>query len=125
MQPTLENITDVLDALHSLGPKTVIITSLMIDDTCFLFASQKDSVKLKIAIPLKKHKFTGTGDLFSALLLAHLSLGIQEACERSVDIIQAILVKTLEVRKDGYELAIVHSAKLIQGTPRSHTSIFI
>jgi pyridoxine kinase len=124
MKPKPENIKLVLQELHRKGPDVVIITSVVVDDlTCMLYGSSKvENICFELQISLRKEfLFTGTGDTFAASLLAHLEdFGILEASERAVDTMYAILEKTLDVRKNGCELAIVQSASLILNPQRLH-----
>ena len=125
-----DTILKVFDKLHSMGPRTVVITSVLENGTCYLYASVarnthtqqvSDCFQFKIEIQLLiPQQFTGTGDLFSALLLANCQrFPFANACERSVDSVHAVLQKTIEFRTRGCELAIVQSASAIVDPPRS------
>jgi pyridoxal/pyridoxine/pyridoxamine kinase len=58
MKPDSENIKQVLEKLHSLGPKIVIITSVELNNELVLFGSM-ESVKFQIKIPKYSQHFTG------------------------------------------------------------------
>ena len=124
-----DTILNVFDKLHSMGPRTVVITSVLENGTCYLYASIARNTytqqvsgcfQFKIEIQLIPQQFTGTGDLFSALLLANCQkFPFAKACERSVDSVHAVLQKTIEFRTRGCELAIVQSASVVVDPPRS------
>ena len=123
IKPNIDNINLVLDKLHLLGPRIVIITSVE-SNGYFLYGSYKE---YRFRIPLKmvtkndseSINFTGTGDVFSALLLAqlHLKDDLRSACVCVVDTIYAILKNTINIRVKGCELALVQSASLILNPP--------
>ena len=112
------SVKQVFEKLHAMGPATVVITSVLENGKCFLYGSNK-SIQFQLEIELIHQHFTGTGDLFSALLLANLvKYPLPQACEKSVDSIHGILSRTLEIRKTGCELALVQSANLILNPPK-------
>jgi pyridoxine kinase len=120
MKITTSNIGVILNKLHQLGPRIVIITSVRDGGDIVLYGSSKiEEVVFEIRVPFKDCSFGGTGDLFTALLVAYLEKhGVLEACERAIDTIQAVLDHTVATRKQGCELAIVQSASLILNPPR-------
>ena len=71
---TIRNQSDILRAintLHAMGPKRIIVTSTQFGDQA-LYASISDTDRdhmLKATFRQVKGSFTGTGDLFVALLL--------------------------------------------------------
>ncbi|ORY39969.1 pyridoxal kinase [Rhizoclosmatium globosum] len=103
-----------LDKLHSLGPKTVVITSVdwgAGSQTWSMFVSHSstnsDSVtRFKIDFPRLVGSFTGTGDLFAALLLARIideeagnvitPKSLIRACELAVATMHHVLLETVE-----------------------------
>ena len=118
---TSTNIAKIMIMLHEMGPRTVIVTSVLENKNLSLYASDGQTI-YEIAIPLIGESFTGTGDTFSALLIAHLnSLPLKDACLRAVDTMIAILRKTIEIRAINAsgmrELAIVQSRDLILNPP--------
>lgn len=58
---------------------------------------QGDALTFRIDFPKFPGRFTGTGDLFAALLLAHIGRGcsLPRACEQAVAIIHGVLKSTL------------------------------
>lgn len=101
MTLTTESIVESFNILHSLGPGIVIITSIEWNGHLFLYGSIKDSFIFKIEIPKIEIHFTGTGDLFGALLVGRIGNdrsadNVRQSCEQSVGIIQRILKRTEE-----------------------------
>eukprot|EP00898_Chlorokybus_atmophyticus_P001943 jgi/Chlat1/274/Chrsp1S03166 len=71
---TEEDAFKACDQLHGMGPEKVVITSLEVDDELLVLGSSASSEgvqRFRIRIPKLPAYFTGTGDLFAALLLAH------------------------------------------------------
>jgi pyridoxine kinase len=121
-----------LAALHGLGVPTVIITSVdwptAAPGTLTLLASsvgEQEGAPFQIAFPKFPGRFTGTGDLFAALLLAHVQAhGVREACVRAVTTLHAVLKRTLAECGEGEalpptmqarELRIIESRDVILG----------
>ncbi|KAK7063279.1 hypothetical protein SK128_022569 [Halocaridina rubra] len=104
---TIKNENDAMKAMewfHSQGVKTVVLSSTDLGDENELLGlasctSNGTATKLKIPIPRLPANFTGTGDLFAALLLAwmhHSDDNLQVAVEHTVSTMQAILHRTLK-----------------------------
>lgn len=98
---------DALKAMHVLqekGPSVVVLTSSSYEgsSTLVLLAISKDTPNnkyVRLEIPKLEAIFTGTGDLFTSMLLAWLNEhpnDLKLACEKTMSAIQAILRKTLE-----------------------------
>ncbi|KAI8818985.1 uncharacterized protein EV422DRAFT_128662 [Fimicolochytrium jonesii] len=117
---TLPHIRSSLTQLHAKSIPTIIITSTTLtdflppaaisanpDDWIYLIASQP-TTQTFFMIPMRKRQahFTGTGDLFGALLLANMDVPVKDtitasqhlkdACLRSVAVMQAVLDETTE-----------------------------
>ncbi|UJR15968.1 hypothetical protein I4U23_002887 [Adineta vaga] len=122
-----------LQSLHSLGPSHIIISSISADKTggtnamLQMYASSKKSDNnyqtFRIDFPYLSGCFTGTGDSFSALVLAwfHREKNLITACEKSISILHQILVKTIELSKlinthntCGNELSLIESRTAIE-----------
>ncbi|XP_065212409.1 pyridoxal kinase-like [Planococcus citri] len=104
---TLEKTLQAIDSLHNKGCKTVVMSSATYSDpnTLTTLASHADGNSRKrvmIEIPKLKARFTGTGDLFSALFLAWMSKtsDISAALENTVSTIYAIISKTMQFYED-------------------------
>jgi len=99
-----EDALEVMDALHSKGITTVILSSTELGSSSHLvgLASHlKDGHKtaVKILIPRLDAAFVGTGDLFTALSTAWLAKtggDLKLALERTVGTMQAVLGRTLQ-----------------------------
>lgn len=119
----------VLETLHSFGPKVVIITSIMIGNECYLYGSSLiENIVFKIHIPnYRREILTGTGDVFASILLCHLqTYNVSDAAVFAVDTMQAIIDRTLRTRTRGLELALIQSADLILNpTPKMHFATFL
>jgi pyridoxine kinase len=72
---TIEETARACGAIHAMGPATVLVTSLFVDDTpedCIdLFASGPDG-RFRARTPLLDIALNGTGDAAAALFFAHL-----------------------------------------------------
>jgi len=99
----------VCDRLHMLGPHTVVITSLALADfaesvtiiasTVRPQAHTGHPIALRVRVPRIHAYFTGTGDLFTALLLAWMHRcpeDLKLALEYAVAALQTVLVDTVE-----------------------------
>lgn len=66
---------------------------------CILFVGAKSRCRMVIPKQGNGIRFTGTGDLFAALFLAHSTLTKFDMCatlERTIASLQAVITKTLE-----------------------------
>ncbi|CAF3581301.1 unnamed protein product [Rotaria sordida] len=118
-----------LQSLHNMGPTRVIISSISAvklggkETMLQMYASSKNSDNqyeiFRIDFPYLEGCFTGTGDLFSALILAwfHRENNLISACEKSISILHQVLLKTLETSESinihntcGNELNLIESA---------------
>eukprot|EP00122_Pirum_gemmata_P011684 Pgem_evm1s10827 len=93
-----------LNFLLKRGPKAVILTSVSFknDDRIHIFGMDQENNTYKNSISKIEGYFTGTGDLFSALLLAWIDIdngNLESACKKVVSTLQAVLMKT----KDHFE----------------------
>lgn len=114
----IESMTDALEAIqwfHDKGVKTVALTSCNYrgPDVLVTLASHNEEYvstffTTEIDKQGKEIRFTGAGDLFAALFLAHSTLNdfdMSVALERTIYTVQAVITKTLsylpEDVKDG------------------------
>jgi pyridoxine kinase len=103
---TIQNAKAACLTLHTLGPRLVFITSMVLkgdDDTIAILASQqKDSGELemwRIDSPVLPGRFTGTGDLCTALLLAHTARdpdNLASAMEKVINTMYSVIKRTSE-----------------------------
>ena len=104
---SLENTLLAIDKLHKMGPKTVVLSSILLDrnsenDLTLICSCRLDDgsfSRARVDFPRIDARFTGTGDLFSALFLAWCVIYGEnkcgEACEKAVSTIHEILKKTV------------------------------
>lgn len=99
---TLDDVWEATATLHSFGPETVVISSSELCDENSLLCLGSTIVdgkqeKAMITFPKLKASYTGTGDLFSALLLAWMwqsKNNLKQSLEYTVATIQAVLQRT-------------------------------
>eukprot|EP00158_Paraphelidium_tribonemae_P002855 Partr_v1_DN25727_c1_g1_i3_m74868 putative Pyridoxal (Pyridoxine, vitamin B6) kinase len=101
---SVENGWKAIDDLHGHGVPFIVITSIPVgDEALVLLGSNKSGERFEISFKRLDAKFTGTGDLLAALILAFFEPGsldgLRVACEKSLSIMQAVLKKTLELRQ--------------------------
>ncbi|KAK4324007.1 hypothetical protein Pmani_005339 [Petrolisthes manimaculis] len=98
---------EVMEWFHEQGVKTVVLSSTDLgqEGELVVMASSianGSKTKLQIHIPQLPVNFTGTGDLFAALLLAwshHTNNDLKKAVENTLDTMQAILRRTLDLAR--------------------------
>lgn len=147
---TNDDMKRAIDAIHAMGPKTVIISSC--PSTCFdgvdgdgnpnmiyiagscccccCFKSMCGSenghaendcnVKKRFftKVPRIEGYFSGTGDLFSALVVGWMAKGhsAEEACERTVATLKVVLERTAAAKS--FELKLVQSKDAVENPPK-------
>lgn len=123
-------VWEAMDWFHERKIKTVVISSSDLGQPGMLraFLSQLDGPRLAMDIPKQGDKdlfFTGTGDLFASLFLAHshASGDVTEAFEKTIATLQAVIKRTVEllptsagepVKAWERELKLVQSKQLIE-----------
>ena len=106
----IQSISDAARAcqiLHAMGPEIIVITSVVFDadigknenPTISMIASQQnqsaEQEMWRIKCPLIPRRFTGTGDLCAALLLAHTdTLPLPQALEKTMNTMHAVIERT-------------------------------
>ncbi|XP_068905799.1 pyridoxal kinase [Tenebrio molitor] len=123
----VEDAWKAVDVLHSKGCRTVVVSSTELGNEKYLLALASNKVgasinKATIKIPKLPASFTGTGDLFAALLLAWMhktNNQLKESLERTVSTLQAVLKRTLssakgDVSAKAMELKLIQSKNDIQ-----------
>ncbi|XP_057373878.1 pyridoxal kinase-like isoform X2 [Daphnia carinata] len=122
---TITNENDAIECmeiLHKMGVKVVVISSSLLGPsgclTAFGSSKRSDSMEVwKLDIPRIPHLFTGTGDLFSALLLAwlHISNGdLSIAMANSLGSLQEVLRRTSAYADAQVKLGKTYGAKLLE-----------
>ena len=109
---TLSDLLEAVDALIARGPRTVLVTSAVAEDTppdsISMVAATRDEAWL-VSTPLIDQVFTGSGDVTSAAFFARLlSTGrLDLALKDTADIVYSILAATAEAGRR--ELALVQA----------------
>lgn len=96
---TRDEAYELLDKLRKLGTKSALISSMKVDGQCAVvgYDHSKDEYFLLPYTEIPVH-FPGTGDMFSAILYAHLLDG--EPLRLSTRIAMDVLYRLIEVNKD-------------------------
>lgn len=102
---TEQDAWDAIEWFHDKGVRTVAISSSELGGSGSLLAlvshkNGSNSQRCRMVIPKQGNgiRFTGTGDLFASLFLAHSSLTKFDMCatlERTIASLQAVITKTL------------------------------
>lgn len=104
---TEQDAWDAIEWFHAKGVKTVAISSSELGGSDSLLAivshkgnGQSNQQRCRMIIPKQGNgiRFTGTGDLFASLFLAHSALTSFDICatlERTIASLQAVISKTL------------------------------
>jgi pyridoxine kinase len=119
---TLDAARAAVRALHAMGPRVVMVTSLQVEDTpadaIDLMASDAASC-FRLRTPRLPQAMNGAGDLSAALFFAHyLRDGrLGEALSRSASAVFAVLARTAQARAP--ELLLVEAQDEIVNPSRS------
>ena len=121
------DVKEVCNALHDMGPPIVLITSVMLETDekkiISVFASRRNESKgatqlWRINCPELAGRYTGTGDLFSALLLGHSALNPDDlpgSVEKVMNTMYAAIQRSLELSPDiPLDSKVPRGLKLIQ-----------
>ena len=93
-------LLQVVEALHKLGPKNVVISSTEWKRRFIFFSFENGKTQYAIETPSISHNFDGPGDVFAALLLANMIKYPNDyslIAERTVNSVFSILKKTYEL----------------------------
>jgi len=98
---TLRAACDAVKAVHDLGPRTILVTSLHTDDTpadCIDMLASDGSGRFIVRTPKLPLTINGAGDAVAALFFAHYlrSGKLAEALSRAASSIFGVLAKTAE-----------------------------
>ncbi|XP_031841260.1 pyridoxal kinase [Nomia melanderi] len=97
---TINELKYAIKKLHQAGPKIISVSSTEINGKLTAISSTaKDNSLIKIDIPKIPTNFTGSGDLFAALFLAHTYLqdNMEDAFAKTVNTLHSVLLKTFEL----------------------------
>ncbi|XP_011634149.1 pyridoxal kinase [Pogonomyrmex barbatus] len=98
----MNELQNAIKKLHQAGPKIVAISSTELNDKLTTVVSTaKDATLMKIDIPRIPVTFTGSGDLFAALFLAHIYLqnDMKTTMEKTINSLYSVLLNTYEYSK--------------------------
>lgn len=109
---TLDEVVQATSELRSRGPRTVLVTSavgLHADDSAMRMIAQDDRDTWLVETPMIERKFTGSGDLTSAIFLASLlrSNDLGGSLSMTASAVYSVLLRTHEL--GGSELALVQA----------------
>lgn len=113
---SIKELQDTVTELHKMGPKVIAVSSTEINDKLTaLVSTMKDNKFLKMDIPTIPASFTGSGDLFAALFLAHMYLqdDIKVAIEKTINSLHSVLLNTYE-HAQAYDEKQAQNAKKIE-----------
>jgi len=98
----MSELQNAIKKLHQNGPKTVAVSSTELSDKLTAIVSTaKDDALIKVDIPKIPATFTGSGDLFAALFLAHeyLQSDMKITMEKTINSLYSVLLNTYEYSK--------------------------
>ncbi|XP_024890907.1 pyridoxal kinase [Temnothorax curvispinosus] len=98
----MNELQNAIKKLHQKGPKTVAVSSTELSDKLTAVVSTaKDNTLMKVDIPKIPATFTGSGDLFAALFLAHVYLqsDMKATMEKTINSLYSVLLNTYEYSK--------------------------
>jgi len=112
---TTSSLDDVIEAAQQLranGPKTVLVTSVTVPDQdphTIRMLALDDSGAYVVDTPLIDRAFTGTGDVTTAVFLAHFLRGesLPDVLSATASVVYSVLHVTAELGR--YELALVQA----------------
>ncbi|XP_014479960.1 PREDICTED: pyridoxal kinase [Dinoponera quadriceps] len=99
---SMSELQNALKELHQIGPQTIAVSSTELNSKLTAVVSAtKDDTLIKMDIPKIPATFTGSGDLFAALFLAHIHLqnDIKIAMEKTLNSLYSVLLNTYEYSK--------------------------
>ncbi|MGN6570926.1 MAG: pyridoxal kinase PdxY [Pseudolabrys sp.] len=111
---SLREARDAVKALHDLGPRTVLVTSLAVDDTpadaVDLLASDETG-QYRLRTPKLTVAANGAGDAIAAMFCAHYLRGgrIGEAVSRAASAMFGVLKKTAEMGAPEIQLVLAQN----------------
>lgn len=109
---TIDDVVQAASELRSRGPRTVLVTSavgLHSDDTAMRMVAQDEDGTWLVETPMIERKFTGSGDLTTAVFLAALleSGDLGASLSKTASAVYSVLLCTHE--RGGSELALVQA----------------
>jgi pyridoxine kinase len=124
---TLAGARDAVRAVHDLGPRTILVTSLHTGDTpedCIDMLASDDHGTVLVRTPKLPLVINGAGDVVAALFFAHYlrSGDVGEALSRAASSIFGVLARTAEAGAREIQLVaaqeeIVRPARIFEARP--------
>ncbi len=98
---TLDEVIDAAHALRSVGPETVLVTSVVTDvteDDALTMLTVTGEGAWQVTTPRLDRTFTGSGDLTAAMFLAHWlrTQSASQAVGATADIVYSVLKQTAD-----------------------------
>ena len=124
---TIGETAKACGAIHAMGPKCVLVTSLHVEDTpkdmIDLFASGPDG-RFRVRTPLLEISVNGAGDAIAALFFAHWlkSGSTADALSRAASSIYGLLRRTAEAGFDRHLVKPIEIASLREVLAREPVS---
>mmetsp|Transcript_17179 Transcript_17179/g.32522 ORF Transcript_17179/g.32522 Transcript_17179/m.32522 type:complete len:298 (+) Transcript_17179:118-1011(+) len=132
---SMEDAMTAVNAIHDIGPEIVIITSMILEgnsDKFSILASHKVQSKGEpiqhsvwcIESPILEGRYTGTGDVTSALLLAWSAKNLNDlgsVLEKTVSTMYTLIETTMKQSDGsvaGKELKLIQSKNIIENPPQ-------
>lgn len=110
---SLSECLQAIQVLHSNGVSKVVITSMELPEMpnkLILVGSDRQGEAFYIEMKKLNARFTGTGDLLAALILAYDSEhGLRGACELGISVLQDVLQQTIKLSGNPDEISIMDS----------------
>jgi len=96
---TRDEAKKIVDALRNMGSKSVIVTSIVVDgQSCVFGYDYYKGDYFTIPFDYVPVHFSGTGDIFSALLIGGVLKGreLQESTKFAMDMVRTLILKNAE-----------------------------
>jgi pyridoxine kinase len=121
---THEDLLAAADVVRDLGPETVLVTSVVLDDSApdtIEMVAVDSAAAWSVSTPLLPRSFTGGGDLTAATFLAQLLTGahLARALERTAAVVFGVLRITVDLGRS--ELALIPAQQELV-VPAAHFS---
>lgn len=113
-----EGLIKIVEKLHQMGPKNVVISSTEWSQKYVFFSWNNGKTQIAIPIETLPRKFHGPGDLFSSLVLSNIIKygdDYEKISLRSVNSTFSVLKRTFDMNLD--ELALPQSVQDILNPP--------
>ena len=109
--PTKEEIINIINDLKRIGAKSVVITSVCMDGLYHVVGyDQLNKEYFFLQYEYIDVRFPGTGDIFSAMMLACIMKGfdLKTSVKKAMDVVKKMILKNLD-NKDKYKGILIES----------------